>query len=124
MIKQLIIISIVLLGFNVCQAVDFKSVGATLINKEWKPCPVWDWDGIAGDCARDDITFNRYMIAFNCVPRCGKWSGDRPDIGAFEYVPGQTSERPWGDYDGWPMDEGLKPITKVHLDSVKEFGVR
>ena len=107
-----------------CFAVDFYSRGSTMINLNGEikfiPCPVWDWDGIIADCAKDGMYPNDYMISFNCVPRCGKWSGDRPDIGAFEYVPGQTSEKPWGDYKGWPMDY----VTKQHLNSIKKFGVK
>jgi hypothetical protein len=61
----------------------------------WIECPKWDWSLVPPECRRP---------AFNCVPVCGKWPGDTPDIGAYEYVPGSTSEKPWGIWNGVPLD--------------------
>jgi hypothetical protein len=61
----------------------------------WIKCPVWDWELVPPECR---------VPAFNCVPICGKWPGDNVDIGAYEYVPGITSERPWGVWEGVPFN--------------------
>lgn len=68
----------------------------------WIPCPKWDWSKVPAECRRP---------AFNCVPTCGKWPGDRIDIGAYEYVPGITPEKPWGIWAGEPLalSPGQKP---------------
>jgi hypothetical protein len=65
--------------------------------QEWIECPDWDWSLISPECK------SRYMIGFNCLPQCGKYAGDQPDIGAMPWFPGQTSERPWGDWTGVPL---------------------
>ena len=63
----------------------------------WIKCPDWDWDLIPAECK------NLYMISVNCLSRCGKFPGDKPDIGAWEYYPGITPEKPWGDWNGIPQ---------------------
>lgn len=80
----------------------------------WIKCPTWDWSLVEKTCADAGMTLNRYMISFNCLPKCGKYEGDRPDIGAYEYFPGITSDKPWGDWNGIPLsmeDGDSKPIT-------------
>jgi len=70
----------------------------TVINGEIKliPCPTWDWSLVPEECRR---------AAMNCIPICGKYPGDKPDIGAMEWFPGQTGEKPWGDWTGVPVPE-------------------
>lgn len=106
--KTFLIVTALFIAVATAFAANIYSRGSTMTNKDgaiaFVPCPAWDWDAIAAECAKDGMVPNDYMIAFNCVPKCGKWAGDLPDIGAFEYVPGQTAEKPWGDYNGVPMD--------------------
>jgi hypothetical protein len=66
--------------------------------QKWIKCPDWDWSLILAECK------SKYMIAFNCLPKCGKFPGDKPDIGAWEYFPGITAEKPWGDWNGVPSN--------------------
>lgn len=77
----------------------------------WIKCPVWDWNLVPPECR---------VPAFNCVPRCGKWPGDKWDIGAYEYVPGMTGEKPWGNWKGVPFsyvpgEDQTTPPTKFRL---------
>jgi hypothetical protein len=64
----------------------------------WIKCPNWDWSLIPDECK------SKFMISINCLPKCGKYPGDRPDIGAWEYFPGITAEKPWGDWNGIPLN--------------------
>ena len=59
-------------------------------------CPEWDHSLLPEKC--------RNTRSFNCLPTCGKYPGDRPDIGAYEWFPGITAEKPWGDWNGIPLD--------------------
>ena len=59
-------------------------------------CPSWDWSLIPKECR------NIFMVDSNCLPKCGKYEGDEPDIGK-EWFEGQTHEQPWGDWDGIPV---------------------
>ena len=60
---------------------------STMANRDGKQvfikCPDWDWSLIPNECK------SKFMISFNCLPRCGKYPDDKPDIGAFEYFPGK-----------------------------------
>ena len=113
-----------LVFYNICQAQDLSftenlKVMATIDGKiTWIDCPDWDWQAIYNECAEDGIELNQYMLSWNCIPRCGKYKDDRPDIGAWEYVSGITNEKPWGDYNGVRMDD---PQT---LDKINEFKTR
>jgi hypothetical protein len=42
-------------------------------------------------------------LSYNGIPICGKYPGDMPDIGAWEWFPGVTAENPKGDWDGTPL---------------------
>lgn len=71
----------------------------------WIDCPKWDWSLLPPECRSYGI---------NCVPVCGKWPGDKMDIGAFQYIPGHTNEKPWGIWNGVPFarepgEPGAKP---------------
>jgi len=70
----------------------------TTINGETQitPCPTWDWSLVPEECR---------VPAFNCLPRCGKYPGDKPDIGAMEWFTGITNEKPWGDWTGIPLTD-------------------
>jgi len=59
-------------------------------------CPQWNWSLIAEECRRP---------AMNCIPVCDKYPNDKPDIGAMEWFPGQTNEKPWGDWNGIPLTD-------------------
>lgn len=84
----------------------YKSLHSPGCDENGKPkvlkCPEWDWSLIPEECR------NKYMISINCLPRCGKDLDDKPDIGAWEYWPGITCEKPWGDWDGIPTHQ--KPV--------------
>jgi hypothetical protein len=92
---------------------------------KWIKCPEWDWSIVEAQCLKDGTgTINRYMIAWNCLPKCGKYEGDRPDIGAWEYFPGITEEKPWGDWNGIPLHSALSTYSKpVILPKVNKFGI-
>lgn len=60
----------------------------------WIKCPSWNWELVPPECR---------WPGFNCVPSCGKWPGDKMDIGAMQFIPGQTSDKPWGDWKGVPF---------------------
>lgn len=92
---------------------------------KWIKCPEWDWSIVEAQCLKDGTgTINRYMISWNCLPRCGKYEGDRPDIGAWEYFPGITEEKPWGDWNGIPLHSALSTYSKpVILPKVNKFGI-
>lgn len=87
---------------------------ATMVRKGdenvWVKCPAWDWERVPPECR---------MPGWNCVPVCGKWPGDKVDIGAWQYVPGITSEKPWGDWEGIPFKsapgEGPKAPEKFRI---------
>ena len=66
-------------------------------------CPEFDHSLLPEKC--------RNTSSFNCLPRCGKYPGDRPDIGAYEWFPGITKEKPWGDWDGVPLE--YSPLFKA-----------
>lgn len=73
---------------------------------KWLKCPNWDWSLIPDECKTPN------MISVNCLPRCGKYIDDKPDIGAWEHYKGITCQKPWGDWDGIPDDENpIKPET-------------
>ena len=78
---------------------------SALVNGKQKliPCPNWDWTIVETQCLKDGYILNKYMISFNCLPRCGKYPGDKPDIGGYEYISNITSEKPWGDWNGIPL---------------------
>jgi len=107
---------------------DLSSL-STMVTKngvsEWVKCPEWDWSIVEAQCLKDGTgTINRYMIAWNCLPKCGKYEGDRPDIGAWEYFPGITAEKPWGDWNGIPLHSELSPNAKpVIIPKVNKFGI-
>lgn len=110
-IINIIIWSIVIAEIAFCADLSFTQNLSTMAVVNGKPqfikCPDWDWQAIYDECAADGIELNHFMIAFNCVPKCGKYDGDRPDIGAYEYVPNITAEKPWGDYNGVPLDQEI-----------------
>lgn len=98
-----------ILTTSVCAAdFDFSNLSVLGNTKDgsigWIKCPTWNWDLVPPECRRP---------AFNCVPICGKWPGDKVDIGAYEYVPGITAEQPWGVWNGVPFTyvpgEGVNP---------------
>jgi hypothetical protein len=97
----------ILLILTVCTCACADSKPSTLIRQGdenvWVECPEWDWSLVPPECRRP---------AFNCVPTCGKWPGDKTDIGAYEYVPGITSQKPWGIWEGVPfaVAPGTKPL--------------
>ena len=70
-------------------------------------CPEWDESLLPEEC--------RGTKSFNCLPRCGKYPGDRPDIGAYEWFPNITEEKPWGDWDGVPL------TYTPHMDKVNNL---
>lgn len=41
--------------------------------------------------------------SFNRLPRTGKYPGDKPDIGSWEWFPGVTCENPQGNWTGVPL---------------------
>jgi hypothetical protein len=90
---------LLLLAVSACaHAGEPKSISSTLATVDgkstWIKCPAWDWDLVPAECR---------FPGFNCVPTCGKWPGDKMDIGAMQYIPGQTSQKPWGDWAGVPF---------------------
>jgi hypothetical protein len=109
-------------------ALDLHSKGSTMVTEiidgahvtRWVRCPVWDWDLIPFECK------NRFMLSWNCLPRCGKWEGDEPDIGAWEWIEGITAETPWGVWTGVPFDQlkEPKPIPQPSIGEVEKFGIR
>ena len=66
-------------------------------------CPQWDESLLPPEC--------RGTTSINCLPRCGKYPGDRPDIGAYEWFPGITKDKPWGDWNGVPLN--YNPLNKI-----------
>jgi len=92
---------------------------------KWVKCPEWDWSLAEAACLADGMELNEYMIAFNCIPRCGKWKGDKPDIGAWEWIEGITAEQPWGIWTGVPLDQ-IDPLMKPSptLEEIKKFGIK
>ncbi len=100
MLKHCLKISILLLlAVSACAHADEpKSISSTMIRQGdenvWVNCPAWDWSLVPVECR---------FPGFNCVPSCGKWPGDKWDIGAMQYIPGQTSQKPWGDWKGIPF---------------------
>jgi hypothetical protein len=111
-------------------ALDLHSKGSTMVTRmesgnmvtKWVRCPVWDWDLIPYECK------GRFMLSWNCLPRCGKWEGDKPDIGAWEWIDGITAAQPWGIWEGIPFGqeevENSKPIPQPSLDEIENFGIR
>ena len=86
-------------------------------NPKWLKCPQWDWSLIPEECRTPE------MISVNCLPRCGKSIDDKPDIVAWEYYPGITCLKPWGDWDGIPTH--LKPVCPQpvgHNDYCRDCG--
>ena len=101
--KIIIILLFYFLMTHVCFADDFshlKNLHAPGCDENGKPkwikCPDWDWNLIPSECKTP------HMIAINCLPKCGKYLGDKPDIGAWEDYPGITCQKPWGDWNGIP----------------------
>ncbi len=88
-----LIIAILLIIMSLLYPV--RGISASLFGPDAIKCPSdWNWLLVPVECRRP---------AVNCVPVCGKWPGDKPDIGAWEYVPGITDEVPWGIWDGVPF---------------------
>jgi len=56
------------------------------------------------DRGTDDIEGISDMLSFNGLPRTGKYPGDTPDIGAWEWFPGVDCEHPLGTWTGVPLD--------------------
>lgn len=50
------------------------------------------------------------MNSYNGLPRTGKYPGDKPDIGAWEWFPGVDCEHPLGDWIGIPLDYNPREI--------------
>jgi len=106
-------------------ALDLQSKGSTLVTRmedgvkvtKWVRCPVWDWDLIPNKC---------HGRSWNCLPKCGKWEGDEPDIGAWEWIEGITAAQPWGVWTGVPYDQlkEPKPIPQPSIGEIKKFGIR
>jgi len=92
---------------------------------KWVKCPEWDWSIVEAACLADGMELNEYMISWNCLPRCGKWKGDKPDIGAWEWIEGITEEKPWGIWTGVPIDQ-LEPPMKPSptLEEIKKFRIK
>ena len=53
--------------------------------------------------------------SFNGLPRTGKYPGDKPDIGAWEWFPGVTCENPTGEWSGTPLDYNPRVSTPHNL---------
>lgn len=93
----IIVLSLVTICNVQAQEFDFTNLhtSASVDGKQaWIKCPNWDWDLVPIECR---------MPGFNCIPVCGKYQGDKVDIGAYQYFTGITSEKPWGDWDGIPL---------------------
>ena len=117
---------------NAYAAMDYSYL-STMVTKtingkqviQWVKCPAWDWSIVEAACLADGMELNQYIIAFNCLPKCGKWKGDRPDIGAFEWIEGITNEKPWGIWTGVPIDQLNPPMKPAPtLEEVKKFGIK
>jgi len=91
---KLLVIIIMLSKLSTLATIDGKPT--------WIDCPEWDWSLVPVECR---------VPAFNCVPICGKWPGDKVDIGAYEYVPNITSEQPWGAWKGIPFKSAPGEVT-------------
>lgn len=59
----------------------------------WQDCPKWDWSIMPVECRKP---------SYNCIPICGKYLGDDIDPGPWEFYPGITAAKPWGDWNGTP----------------------
>ena len=61
-------------------------------------------------------------LSYNGLPRCGKYPGDAPDIGAWEWFPGVTAENPKGFWTGVPLtyDPTKKLPAPKNLNTVDE----
>lgn len=94
---------IVLLAASIAYGQDYSHL-STFVFKDGEikrmPCPQWDWNLVPPECRQ---------AAMNCLPRCGKYPGDRTDIGAMEWFPGITDEKPWGDWNGVPLTGNQPP---------------
>ena len=111
-------------------ALDLQSKGSTMVTRmesgkmvtKWVRCPVWDWDLVPPKCS------GRMSIAWNCIPKCGKWEGDEPDIGAWEWIEGITAAQPWGVWTGVPFGQeelkDSKPIPQPSLEEIEKFRIR
>jgi len=51
--------------------------------------------------------------SYNGIPRVGKYPGDEPDIGAWEWFPGVTCENPTGEWTGVPLDYNPREVIFV-----------
>lgn len=102
--RYLLIVLFLVSVFNVqaqAQEFDFTNLHTSALvdgKQEWIKCPQWDWTLLPSECRRP---------GFNCIPVCGKYQGDKVDIGAYQYFTGITSEQPWGDWDGIPLSYSI-----------------
>jgi hypothetical protein len=62
------------------------------------------------DAGTDEIEGIETMSSYNGLPRTGKYPGDMPDIGAWEWFPGVDCEHPLGDWSGVPLDYNPREI--------------
>lgn len=122
-LMKIIVIFISILLASCTQAADTFDYReySTLIRVDGKnirtKCPKWDWLQVPAECR---------MPGFNCVPVCGKWPGDKVDIGAMQYIPGQTPERPWGIWKGIPFKyvPGEINIRKINTVKILEYLIK
>ena len=108
----IIVLFLSLSSFCNAQEFDFTNLhtSASVDGKQaWIKCPNWDWNLIPPECRRP---------GFNCIPVCGKFQGDKTDIGAYQYFPGITSEKPWGEWDGIPLPYSIL------VDPVQNFKIK
>lgn len=99
MLKYTILLILIAAPVYGQQPFDFEHLSTFAhINGEIKiiPCPVWDWSLVPEECR---------VPAMNCIPICGKYPGDKPDLGAMEWFTGQTNEKPWGNWTGIPLTD-------------------
>jgi hypothetical protein len=58
-------------------------------------------------------------LSLNGLPVVGKYPGDKPDIGAWEWFPGVDCSNPKGDWDGVPLNynprEGVPLLPPLDL---------
>lgn len=62
------------------------------------------------DRGTGDIEGIETMGSYNGLPRTGKYPGDMPDIGAWEWFPGVDCEHPLGDWTGIPLEYNPREI--------------
>lgn len=55
-------------------------------------------------------------LSYNGLPRNGKYPGDLPDIGAWEWFPGVTCDNSSGDWNGIPLQVNPRiPLAPTNL---------